>query len=34
VEVVYRPDDEHRWDYPAIIEAYHKLGAPPPIVDK
>jgi hypothetical protein len=34
VEVVYRPDDARRWDFPAIIEAYHKIGNPPPIVDK
>ena len=34
VEVVYRPDDARRWDFPAIVEAYRKLGATPPIVDK
>jgi len=34
VSVVYRPDDARRWDFPAIIEAYRKLRAPPLILDK
>jgi hypothetical protein len=29
VEVVYRPDQARRWDYPTIIETYRKLPAPP-----
>ena len=34
VAVVYRPDDARRWDFPAIIEAYRKLPAVPPIMEK
>ena len=34
VEVVYRPDEARRWDFPAVIEAYQKLPAPPLILDK
>jgi hypothetical protein len=29
VTVAYRPDEARRWDFPAIIEAYHALPAPP-----
>jgi len=34
VEVVYRPDEARRWDWPAIIQAYQKLPAPPLVLDK
>ena len=34
VNVVYRPDEARRWDFPAVIEAYHKLPAPPLVLDK
>jgi hypothetical protein len=29
VSIDYRPDQKVRWDYPAVIEAYQKLPAPP-----
>ena len=34
VNVAYRPDDVRRWDFPAVIEAYRKLPAPPLVFDK
>ena len=34
VNVVYRPNESRRWDYPAIIEAYRKLPAPPLKLDQ
>jgi hypothetical protein len=34
VNVVYRPDQARRWDFPAIIEAYRKLPASPSIRDQ
>jgi hypothetical protein len=34
VNVVYRPDDSRRWDFPAVIEAYQKLPAPPLILNR
>ena len=34
VSVVYRPDQSRRWDFPAVVEAYQKLPAPPLILDK
>jgi hypothetical protein len=34
VNVVYRPADVHRWDFPAVIEAYRKLPTSPPVLDK
>jgi hypothetical protein len=32
--VVYRPDDLRRWDFPAVIETYQKLPAPPLMLGK
>ena len=29
VSVVYRADEARHWDFPAVIEAYQKLPAPP-----
>jgi hypothetical protein len=34
VNVVYRPDDSRRWDFPSVIEAYGKLPAPPLMLGK
>ena len=34
VDVVYRPDEARRWDFPAVIEAYRMLPAPPLNLDK
>jgi len=34
VDVVYRPDEARRWDFPAVVEAYQKLPAPPLVLDK
>ncbi|HOX57902.1 MAG TPA: hypothetical protein P5205_13050 [Candidatus Paceibacterota bacterium] len=34
VTVVHRSDEARRWDLPAVIEAYHNLPAPPPILDR
>ena len=34
VHVVYRPDQARRWDFPAVVEAYRNLPAPPLILDK
>lgn len=34
VNVVYRPDDLRRWDFPAVIETYQKLPAPPLMLGK
>ncbi|MGO8928331.1 MAG: hypothetical protein ACLQU3_15800 [Limisphaerales bacterium] len=34
VNVVYRPDDSRRWDFPSVIEAYEKLPAPPLLLGK
>ena len=29
VNVVYRPDQARRWDFPTVVETYRKLPAPP-----
>jgi hypothetical protein len=34
VDVVYRPDDSRRWDFPTVIETYQKLPAPPLVLGK
>jgi hypothetical protein len=34
VTVVYRPDQARRWDFPAVIEAYKHLPAPPLKLDR
>jgi hypothetical protein len=34
VNVVYRPDDSRRWDFPSVIEAYQRLPAPPLLLGK
>jgi len=34
VNVAYRPGDSRRWDFPAVIDAYRKLPAPPLVLDK
>jgi hypothetical protein len=34
VNVVYRPGQSRRWDFPAVIEAYKKLPAPPLSLEK
>ena len=34
VSVVYRPDEARRWDFPAVVEAYRNLPAPPLIPGK
>jgi hypothetical protein len=34
VNVLYRPDDSRRWDFPTVVEAYQKLRAPPLMLGK
>ena len=34
VNVVYRPDDLRRWDFPTVIETYQKLPTPPLMLGK
>jgi hypothetical protein len=34
VSIDYRPDQKVKWNYPAVIEAYQKLPAPPLKLDK
>jgi hypothetical protein len=33
-DVIYRPDDSRRWDFPTVVEAYQKLPAPPLMLGK
>jgi len=34
VELIYRPDEARRWDFPAVVEAYRELPAPALKLDK
>jgi hypothetical protein len=34
VDVIYRPDEARRWDWPTVTEAYQKLPAPPLVLDR
>ena len=34
VNVVYRPDQARRWDFPTVVDTYLKLPAPPLMLDK